>query len=185
VHNRLLTPSEILLTLTGAWLVDRSALLILVVAGAATSGAREYEVVHDAGKTGRRCLRIELIIKIWAIEITLRIIRWKINFEGHCYIPVASFALAERDPEDFQPSKAARLLWLQLYHLWPPPTLKFWHRWRPVRLSRPEMVVPLCPCCDSIGRLLEWWTGCWTLSADDLFEKYTSLWIYFRKIPLY
>lgn len=46
---------QMLLTLTGARLVDRSAFLVLVVAGAdaATSGAGEYEVVHDARQTGR------------------------------------------------------------------------------------------------------------------------------------
>lgn len=51
-----------LLTLTGTRLVDWSAFLVLVIASATASGAGEYKIIYDAGKTGCGRLYIYQII---------------------------------------------------------------------------------------------------------------------------
>lgn len=57
----LLTLSEMLLTLTGTRFVDWGAFLVLVIASATASGAGEYKIIYDAGKTGCRRLYIHIL----------------------------------------------------------------------------------------------------------------------------
>lgn len=104
----LLTPSEMLLTLTGTRLVDWSALLVLVIAGATASGAGEYKIIYDAGKTG--CRRLYIHIKL--IIMPLKLLRKLLMRLLRDSLPVAFFVTAQRDRGDFRPARAARLLWL-------------------------------------------------------------------------